>query len=224
MGRESRGGPRGAAPSRPEDGGAASPLVRPARRDDVEPVSWLMYQSASQVYDRYAGSSRAALRLLRAAFRRSGTTASAEVVTVAEIDGEVAGILAAFPVDEADRRTTRFLRVTFARVPPWRWPTTLRIFQLGAAAAAPPPHDALYVDALATHPSVRRRGVATALLAAAERRAREEGFPRLALETETTNDAAQALYRRLGFEATAKRPGVGPLPGFISYVKPVGDD
>ena len=216
MARESSGGEQpvgdpharagGGSESRPEPGTAKAPAVRPARRRDVERVAWLMYESASQVYDRYAGTPRAALRLLRAAFRRSGTTASAEVVTVAELEGEVVGVIAAFPVAEAHHRTARFLRVTFARVPPWRWPTALRIFRLGAAAAAPPPHDALYVDALATDPAARRRGVATALLAAAERRAREEGFPRIALDTESTNETAQALYRCLGLTVTASLP------------------
>nr|MDP8943476.1 GNAT family N-acetyltransferase [Actinomycetota bacterium] len=194
---------------------------RPARADDAERVAWLMYQSAADVYDRFAGSRAAALRVLRAAFRRPGTTASAEVVTVAELDGEVAGMMAAFPVAEAERRAARFLRLTLVRVAPWRWPATLRIFRLGAVAAAPPPPAALYVDALATAPEARRRGVARALLASAEARAREEGHPTLALETEATNEAAQALYRGAGFEPTETRPPLGGLPGFVSFVKRV---
>ena len=200
----------------------AAPAVRPARLADDERVASLMYESAADVYDRYAGSREGALRVLRAAFGRSGTTASAEVVTVAELNGAVVGVLAAFPVDEADGRAARFLRTTLARIAPWRWAAALRIFRLGASAAAPPPPGALYVDALATAPELRRRGVATALLAAAERRARDEGFPSLALETETSNDAAQALYRGLGFHATETRPPLGGLPGFVSFVKLLG--
>ena len=220
MAREAGDGeqPGGSAARRPD----GVPEVRPAEADDAEQVASLMYESAADVYDRYAGGREGALRVLRAAFRRPGTTASAEVVTVAELGGRIGGMLAAFPVAEADRRTARFVRTTLARVPPWRWPTTLRIVRLGAAAVAPPPRDALYVDALATAPELRRRGVATALLTAAERRAREEGFPSLALETETTNDAAQALYRGLGFQATETRPPLGGLPGFVSFVKLLG--
>ena len=182
-----------------------------------------MYRSAPDVYDRYAGGRSGALRVLRAAFARRGTTASAEVVTVAELEGEVVGMLAAFPVAEASRRAARFLRLSLARVPPWRWPGTLRMFRLGAVAAAPPPPQALYVDALATDPSVRRRGVATALLAEVERRARDDGHAVIALETETTNEPAQSLYRGLGFERTETRPPFGALPGFVSLVKRVPD-
>lgn len=53
----------------------------------------------------------------------------------------------------------------------------------------------LYVDAAA-----RRQGVAQALLQAASEFARADGARRLELETDHSNDSAQALYRRLGWE------------------------
>jgi ribosomal protein S18 acetylase RimI-like enzyme len=53
----------------------------------------------------------------------------------------------------------------------------------------------LYVDARA-----RRQGVAQALLQAATGFARGDGARRLELETDHSNDSAQALYRRLGWE------------------------
>lgn len=53
----------------------------------------------------------------------------------------------------------------------------------------------LYVDAAA-----RRQGVAQALLHAATEFARDDGARRLELETDHSNDSAQALYRRLGWE------------------------
>lgn len=54
----------------------------------------------------------------------------------------------------------------------------------------------LYVAA-----DARRRGVAQALLRAAESFAREDGALRLELETTHDNAAAQALYRQMGWEA-----------------------
>jgi ribosomal protein S18 acetylase RimI-like enzyme len=53
----------------------------------------------------------------------------------------------------------------------------------------------LYVDAAS-----RRQGVAQALLQAATEFARADGARRLELETDHTNESAQALYRRLGWE------------------------
>lgn len=45
----------------------------------------------------------------------------------------------------------------------------------------------------------RRRGVATALMSAAEREARARGFATLTIEVEDDNAPALALYRKLGF-------------------------
>jgi [ribosomal protein S18]-alanine N-acetyltransferase len=59
------------------------------------------------------------------------------------------------------------------------------------------------VFVLASH---RRRGVATALTAAAEERVRERGGRVLSLTVGAGNEAAQALYRRLGYERTAEPP------------------
>lgn len=53
----------------------------------------------------------------------------------------------------------------------------------------------LYVDAAA-----RRQGVAQTLLQAATEFARADGARRLELETDHSNDSAQTLYRRLGWE------------------------
>lgn len=57
----------------------------------------------------------------------------------------------------------------------------------------------LGVAGLAVAPGDRRRGVASALLAAAERQARARGTRKLSLRVLSTNAAARRLYERLGF-------------------------
>ena len=197
----------------------AAPRLRPARAADEAAVVTLLHDSASEVYDRYAGGADPALRILGAAFRARGSTASCETVTVAELGGDVAGVLAVFPVREAARRANRFLSLSLWRIPPWRWARAMRIFRHEAVAAAPPPAGALYVDALATAAAFRRRGVARALLAEAEREAVASGATHLALDTERHNDAARALYRSAGFAEVAERDPVGRGPGYVSLVK-----
>lgn len=67
---------------------------------------------------------------------------------------------------------------------------------------------------LAVDPAVRRRGVARALIAAALDAARAQGADAAFLEVAVDNDAALALYARLGFQAAGVRPGYydrGPL-------------
>src|SRR4051794_41969163 len=114
------------------------------------------------MYDRFAGGEDRAKLVLRRAFADPGNNASVEVVTVAELDGEVAAALAAFPVEQTPRRASRFLRIALRALPPWRWPGALRLYWAGARAAPSPPAGALYVDALATGGRPRRRGGATA--------------------------------------------------------------
>lgn len=52
----------------------------------------------------------------------------------------------------------------------------------------------------------RRRGVATALVAALMERVRDDGAAAVTLEVRAGNAAGQALYRRLGFVVEGRRP------------------
>ena len=203
--------------------GEASPTrgvtVRAARRDDAERVALLLYESSAAKYDQFVGSRQRAIALLERAFRRAGNTASCETVSVAEVDGRVVGVLAAFSSVEGDRRARRLLRIALLGLGPWRWIEALRIFRIGAEATPPPPTDALYVDALATDAALRRRGAARALLDDAERRARDAGLAALALDTGEANAPARALYQAAGFTVVAERQAYGAMPGVVAYVK-----
>jgi len=193
--------------------------LRPAKTDDAPVAASLILESARDMYARLAGGAKRAPRVVERAFRRPGTTASAEVVTLAEADGAVVGAMCAFPAEEAPARARAFQRAVLAAVPPWCWPGSLWLYWVGARAGPQPPTDCLYVDALATAPDARRRGTARALLGEAERRARAAGLSELALDTSLDNKAARALYVGEGFEEVAYRaPGRG-LPGFVALVK-----
>jgi ribosomal protein S18 acetylase RimI-like enzyme len=195
--------------------------VRRAQPDDFAAVARLLHHSAADMYDRFAGGRERALRVLERSLEEPGTASSAEVASVVELDGEVAGAMAAFPVDEAGARARAFLGLALRAAPPWRWPTALYLYWAGGRAAPSPPAAALYIDALATDPAFRRRGAARALLAEAEREARERGLPTLALDTTISNKPARALYAGEGFDEVAYRPPGRGLPGFVALVKPL---
>jgi ribosomal protein S18 acetylase RimI-like enzyme len=203
------------------------PLVRPARPDDHAAVD-LLYESAAPYYDVYAGSRHRARRILAHVWTRRGHTASFEVCHVAEVDGEVVGVISTFPSRAGDRLARRFLGLTVVRMPAWRWPIVLRHLRASSKITPHPPADALYVDALAVTLSARRQGVATALLLEAAERAREAGAEGVALDTGLENDAAQAFYESAGFERRGERRApdektaraVGG-PGFVSYFKAI---
>jgi len=199
-------------------------VVRPATPDD--PADGLLYTSAKPYYDAYAGSEARARALLASVYRVTGHAASYEVCRLVELEGEVAGVIAWFPVDEGDRRARRFVALTAPRVPPWRWPALLRHLRAAGKVSPSPPPGTLYVDALAVAPAFRRRGVARAMLERAEAAAAEHGLEGVALDTGLHNEAARALYEASGFRTREIRrapsehvaDAIGG-PGFVSYVK-----
>lgn len=67
--------------------------------------------------------------------------------------------------------------------------------------------DELHINTLAVAPAARRRGCATALLRAVMGEAEAAGASKATLEVRESNAAALALYQRLGFQISAKRPG-----------------
>jgi [ribosomal protein S18]-alanine N-acetyltransferase len=66
--------------------------------------------------------------------------------------------------------------------------------------------DELHINTLAVSPSQRRAGVATFLLQTVMAEAKAEGARRATLEVRASNEAALALYARLGFVVSARRP------------------
>ena len=193
--------------------------VRRYRPADREAVAALLYESAGGMYDRYAGSRRHAQRALTRALAREGTTASAEVLRVAELEGRVAGVMSAMPFDEWTPRAQAFLGVILRSVPPWRWPNALWLHRVSGRTAPEPPPSSFYIDSLATEEGSRRRGVARALLEDAESQAREEDLGSVALDTWIDNRPARALYVSAGFVEIAYTPAAGGLPGGVSLLK-----
>ena len=195
--------------------------VRKASPDDFPRAAELLHESAADMYDRFSGGRERALRVLQRSLDEPGNASSAEVVWVAAVDGQVAGAMAAFPVEDAAPRARAFLRIALRAAPPWRWGVALYLYWAGGRAAPSPPASAFYVDALATDPGFRRRGAARALLAAAEDEARQRRLPAIALDTTIANEPARALYASEGFDEVAYRPPGRGLPGFVALVKPL---
>lgn len=66
--------------------------------------------------------------------------------------------------------------------------------------------DEAHVTTIATHPSVRRRGVGELLLTSLIDIAFDIGARWVTLEVRVSNEAAKALYRKYGFQIVSTRP------------------
>ena len=66
--------------------------------------------------------------------------------------------------------------------------------------------DELHINSLAVAPARRQQGLGSRLMRGVLDLARKEGAERATLEVRRSNDAARALYERLGFQVEAIRP------------------
>ena len=75
--------------------------------------------------------------------------------------------------------------------------------------------DELHIATIATHPEFRRQGIGAQILRAALEEGLEAGVKRAFLEVRASNEAAQSMYRKFGFEATGRR---------VRYYRDNGED
>ena len=95
---------------------------------------------------------------------------------------------------------------------------------LAGCALWGPRDGALYVSRVSVAPTHRRRGIATALLGAAETAARAGGFPRLLLETRLVLTDNRALFAHFGFREASRHAHPGYAhPTFVLMEKPLPD-
>lgn len=67
--------------------------------------------------------------------------------------------------------------------------------------------DEAHIATIAVHPDFRRQGIGEQIFLHALRSAHSEGAQRAFLEVRAGNTAAQAMYRKYGFELAGVRPG-----------------
>lgn len=198
---------------------SAEITVRPARPGEADLLAPLLYGVSPEAHDRFAGGRERALRLIVTGLERAGTSGSTEVTQVAELAEQAAGIVCCYPVWEGADRAAAYAGIGLRASRAWRRPGMLRFLRRMERATPAPAAESLYIDALGTAPAFRRRGVARALLAAAENHARQLGLSRVSLETEVDNEAARALYEHCGFEPGEAGRQLRGLPRYVAYVK-----
>lgn len=174
--------------------------LRPATKDDAMALAQLI-NIAGEGFGMYLWSLAAApgedpLEVgKRRALREEGGF-SYRHATIAELDGRTAGLLLGYRL--ADPYDTGDLAALSDLVRP--------LVELEAQAPG-----SWYVNALATFPEYRSKGVGSMLLAEAERLARETKCRELSIIVADQNAGAKRLYERTGYRAVVRRP-LTPFP------------
>jgi ribosomal protein S18 acetylase RimI-like enzyme len=117
---------------------------------------------------------------------------------IAEIEGEIAGALIGYPID--DPVDPRALAEAPAIIRP-----------LAELEAKAPGH--WYVNVLAVFPEFRGQGIGSALLDEAERLGGRSGTKGMAIIVSSANEGAFRLYERHGYAVRERRP-IEPFPGY----------
>lgn len=169
--------------------------IRPATKEDCAAIAKLYSISSDGVADyiwtQLAEPGEDIFEVGRKRYEREGTAFSFENCTVVESEGEVIGMLVAFPifVDPDDEETD---------------PVLAPYSQLEE-------DNSYYICGVAFFPEYRGMGLGSQLMALAEKQAREKGFNKLSLIVFEENAGAKRLYERIGYHEVS-RAAIYPHP------------
>jgi len=133
------------------------------------------------------------LERLEAFIDAEGNRFSRSCVLVKEEAGEPAGMILCYHGKDAERLYEPVLEHL-----------RLRTGNPGIAIDRETEADEYYIDAIAVDPRYQGQGLAKQLIGAAEQKAADSGYGKIALNVDQTNEKAHALYRKLGYEADKK--------------------
>ena len=172
--------------ARLEDKGSAGHLLREALTPDLaDAVFGLGVQGASTSY-------------LERLFARTGTLWSYDLVTLAEVHGQVAGMVSHAPWTELARRYRATMLAYLHVYGPWRFFRLLPRLRMLIGASPPVPADHWFIPYLAVLPKHRGNGVAKALLANVHQHADRQSSA-CSLYVLAENRAAREFYKQAGY-------------------------
>ncbi|WP_239615174.1 GNAT family N-acetyltransferase [Cohnella mopanensis] len=166
--------------------------IQTASMRDAAPLAKLILLAIQDIAYQLTGESNEenVLRQLEKFIITEGNRFSLACIQVKECDGQPAGMILCYHGRDADRLYE---------------PIIEHLFQLGGNSNLTidqeADEDEYYIDAIAVHPAFQGQGFAKQLIAAAERRAVELGYDKIALNVDQSNDVAHSLYRKLGYSA-----------------------
>ncbi len=168
--------------------------IRPARPSDFHTAARLIQAVFDMLSGHFAPAedkedSPTRYAWLEDWFQQENNRFSYQQVLVKEVEGQVVGVILIYHGSEAEA-LDRPLNERLRRLR--NDPT----FTLDQEAEL----DEFYIDTLSVSPAFSGRGYGTALIRAAEEKARELHYAKIAINVDEDNERAFRLYQRLGYE------------------------
>ena len=176
--------------------------IRPARKSDAAEIALLVniavhgHMSPGWAHSKEAEGTYDPLEVGRLEMLDDDTEFSWRSAWMAEVDGEIAGMLLGYRKDDVREP-----------VPADVWAPLVPIEELEAGA-----NGLWFISMVGVHKPWRSRGAGSALLEQAETQAKNTQARGLALIVGDANAGARKLYESRGFSVKASRPMV-PFPG-----------
>lgn len=179
---------------------------RTATADDADAAIPLIYSSGPAVLD-YIFASHGkddVFACMRRGFVRNAGELGYSIHTVAEFDGQVAGIGTAFSGDTLLRFMLAGTKNIFGYYGIAGLGVVRRALQV-ETIVQPPANGVHYIGHLGIAPELRSKGIGRELVERLLDEGRQLGRKTAALDVSAENPRAQALYERLGFTVTRER-------------------
>ena len=192
-----------------------------ARPEDVRPFAQLLEISMGRPLERMWGGRGPVL--VEQLFRVAGSTMSADVSWFAKVEGEVVGLVIAFPGAEFEARARETWRLEQSILDPA--PLRRRRLQrawrrLRRAPFGPVGTDSFYLASLAVAPGARRQGVARALFDHVCRQGSDADHDGVSLDVASYNREALRFYESVGCRLTRRHGQLLKFRFPLSRAKP----
>ncbi|MHA6260900.1 N-acetyltransferase family protein [Sporosarcina sp. CAU 1771] len=164
--------------------------IRQARPSDAEKSAPLIVDAIGDIAQRMTGETDPDQieQGLCKLFRRDDNMHAYKFTYIAELEGEIAGIMVLYSGEEAPQ-----LDINHSA-----W-----LAERGAAVSEIDPEslpDELYINTVCIDPRFRGKGIGTQLFTFAEEVAKKSGIKKVSLNVETEKEDAIRLYTRIGYE------------------------
>ena len=184
--------------------------IRPADPDDAELAACMIRLSMGELADYLFGIVNLSVnRILAGLFLMKGNRFSLDVTDVAEWEDGPIGSLISFPGWEMTRRNIKTGVGLFKLCGLFDF-LRLAVRALSIAEGVESLRDEYYLANIAVAPDYQGRGIGSALLTYAERKAKGVGMKKCSLIIDTENPLAQRLYEQFGYQVVFTKTYLGP--------------